>query len=208
MNSSDFLSSRAQKNTFFSRLEQGNVPRALECLDTRTETESDRKWFNHYLIRSALERNCKNESQPSFFSFFNRPVIAQRTWHNFFSAICQQWSAKWEEHFRSKGDLLGHAIELDAVEAVEVVVDQLFSPEEINKPVIGSWTPLTFAILKNSSSSFHFLLGKSGIDLNAVDDSGQSPLSRAMERKQLSFLRELLNCGANPNQQLKIFDVE
>ena len=190
-----------EKNTFFSLLEQGNVPRALECLDTRTE--SDREWFNYYLIRSALERNRENESQPSSSSSSDRPVIAQRTWRNFFSAICQQWSAKWEEHVY-KVNLLEHAIEFDAVEAVEVVVDQLFRPEEINNPVIYNWTPLTCAICFNSSSSFHFLLGKSGIDLNAVDRDGQSPLSTAVEENQLSFLRELLNCGANPNQQLKI----
>ena len=195
-----------ENNNFFLQLERKDVPNALKSLKVTESGESDserkqneRKRFNDFLMGSAMDRNCDKSRPSSDWS------IPQSLWRKLFALICEQWNSKWAKHL-NKGNMLFSAIYHDHLSAVEVIFDQLVSQEEINKCFLPTDdTPLKLAIYADSPSSFQYLISKRGIDLNACDHDGRSPLSTALEGNKISFLRELLNHGADPNRQIHPF---
>ena len=186
---------------FFAFVEQENFSGALSCLDTREESEeSDRKWFNDWLIASALRRNWDDSTPSSAWP------IPQSLWKDFFRLISSKWEQQtWSRHL-DKIKLLEGAILFDHCGAIDGL-GEVFSPEEINQP--GIWrnnTPLTYSIYVNSASSLvpSSLLGIRGIDPSQKDGFGRTPLAMAVYENKLAFLPLLLSHGTDPNVILNI----
>lgn len=72
--------------------------------------------------------------------------------------------------------------------------------EELNKrDELTNSTPLHFAVELDRFEWFHVLLQTPGIDVNARDGAGRTPLHVACLRGRRSFVKALIDSGADPN---------
>ena len=63
-------------------------------------------------------------------------------------------------------------------------------------PSISDQTVLHVSIITNQKKIFDYLLGR-GVDIDATNDHGETPLILAVSLDRVEFVKELLDCGAN-----------
>ena len=107
-------------------------------------------------------------------------------------------NSKMEEQFDRVGYPLHCAVFQDRTEIVQYLLKK---GAKVNQPGALGQTPLHFACQGDVAEIFDMLMKTKGIDVNAKDDEGDTPLIVAARNGKVNYIKQLVAKGAKIDQQ-------